>query len=230
MNWGRNCLLCAVNLGGPFKLLNFPVQKLPHPPPCVTLFTAAGSCICSLLTALGTAWDLAVYDSTAKAQNRLSKEAMVVGNISFWVAEFLGRAFCLPTFLLCKEAMESCFWRLADTVRNWQADDFWFDVRSILLTQAIFYSLEWVCEPFRQSLPTANEQTGKANSLLTIPLQTSAVQLLTWVLSEQEESEFQQTSASWQLRTFSLAWVSCLAGIQQEWTVVSVAAWHIQKK
>lgn len=141
---------------------------------------------------------------------------MVVGNISFWVAEFLGRAFCLPMFLLCKEAMESCFWRLADTVRNWQADDFWFDVRSILLTQAIFYSLEWVCEPFRQSLLTTNEQTGKANSLLTIPLQTSAVQPLTWVLSEQEESEFQQTSASWQLRTFSLAWVCCLAGIQQE--------------
>lgn len=121
---------------------------------------------------------------------------MVVGNISFWVAEFLGRAFCLPMFLLCKEAMESCFSRLADTVRNWQADDFWFDVRSILLTQAIFYSLEWVCEPFRQSLLTTNEQTGKANSLLTIPLQTSAVQPLTWVLSEQEESEFQQTSAS----------------------------------
>lgn len=141
---------------------------------------------------------------------------MVVGNISFWAAEVLGRAFCLPTFLLCKEAMESCFWRLADTVRNWQADDFWFDVHSILLTQAIFYSLEWACEPFRQSVPPATEQPGKANSLLSIPLQTSAVQPLTRVLSEQEESEFQQTSASWQLRPSSLSRVRCLAGIQQE--------------
>lgn len=85
MNWGRNRLLRAVNLDGPYKLLNFPVQKLPHPPPCVTLFTAAGSCICSPVIALGTAWDLEVYGFHCQ-----STKSSLQGSNGSWQHQLLG--------------------------------------------------------------------------------------------------------------------------------------------
>lgn len=89
-----------------------------------------------------------------------------------------------------------------------------------------------MCKAFCQLVPTGVEQLGKANSLLGISLQTSVeMPYSSPVLSEQEESEFQQ---NFYLLTAEdvvshLAAAASQASSRSKSTVVSVAGWHMRK-